>query len=176
MSMMQKAHGPESRRWGRWLTRELGLIVAASVVTALDQLTKFLIRANMSLGQSIPEEGFFRITYITNAGGTWGILDNTVFLAVATAVVITATVVLYLRYPLARRMPVKLALGLLLGGAIGNMIDRLSHGHVTDFVDVGAWPVFNVADCAIVVGVVLIALYIVFSARTERHTAKPKDD
>jgi len=173
---MHKAHDAESRRWGKGLTGELGLIVAASVVTALDQLSKFLIRANMSLGQSIPEDGFFRITYITNAGGTWGIFDNTAFLTAATAVVVIATVVLYLRYPLAKRMPVKVALGLLLGGAIGNMIDRLSHGQVTDFVDVGAWPIFNLADCAIVVGVILIASYLIFSARTEKQTSKPKDD
>jgi len=174
--VMQKAHDPESKKKGSVIARELGLLVTASLVIALDQVSKFLVRDNMTLGQSIPEEGFFRITHITNAGGSWGILVNTTFLTIATVVVVVAAVVLYLRYPLVRRTPVRVAMGLLIGGAIGNIIDRLSQGHVTDFIDVGAWPVFNVADCAIVIGVIIIALYLIFSARKERRPAKPKDD
>jgi len=173
---MQKIHDLEFRERGSVITRELGLLVTASLVIALDQVSKFLVRDNMTLGQSMPEEGFFRITHITNAGGSWGIFGNTAFLTIATIVVVIAAVVLYLRYPLMRRMPVRVAMGLLIGGAIGNIIDRLSQGHVTDFIDVGAWPVFNVADCAIVIGVILIALYLIYSARKERCPAKPKND
>ena len=173
---MQKAHDLESRKRGSVITRELGLLVTASLVIALDQVSKFLVRDNMTLGQSMPEEGFFRITHITNAGGSWGIFGNAAFLTIAAIVVVIAAVVLYLRYPLVRRMPVRIAMGLLIGGAIGNIIDRLSHGHVTDFIDVGAWPIFNVADCAIVIGVILIALYLIFSAKKERRPAKPNDD
>ena len=174
--MMKKAHDPESRKRGSGLTGELALFVTASLVIALDQVCKFLVRDNMSLGQSIPEEGFFRITYTTNVGGSWGIFGNPVFLTAATTVVVVAIVVLYLRYPLVKRTLARVALGLLLGGAIGNMIDRLSHGRVTDFIDVGAWPVFNLADCAIVIGVILIASYLIFWVKRERQPSKPKDD
>ena len=173
---MQKAQDLESRKRDSVITRELGLLITASLVIASDQVSKFFVRDNMTLGQSMPEEGFFRITHITNAGGSWGIFGNTAFLTIATLVVVIAALVLYLRYPLVRRMPVRVAMGLLIGGAIGNIIDRLSRGHVTDFIDVGAWPVFNVADCAIVIGVILIALYLIFSARKERRLDKPKDD
>jgi len=172
---MQKAREQESRIRGR-LTRELALLVIASLVIALDQVSKFLVRANLSLGQSIPEEGFFRITYITNAGASWGIFSNAVFLTVATAVVVIATLVIYLRYALVRRTLFRLALGLLIGGSMGNMIDRLSQGRVTDFIDVGAWPVFNIADCAIVIGVVLIAANLIFSVKREKQPSEPKDD
>lgn len=173
---MQKAHNRGSRKRSSGLARELVLLAIASLIIALDQVSKFLIRANMSLGQSIPEEGFFKITYVTNAGGVWGIFSNSVFLTVATAVVIVATIVLYLRYPRVKTMPIRVALGLLLGGAIGNMVDRISQGRVTDFIDIGAWPVFNIADCAIIIGVIVTASYLVFSRRRAKQSYQPRDD
>ncbi len=149
----------------RGLTKELTLFLVALVVVALDQVSKFFIRANMALGQSIPEEGFFRITYGTNTGGVFGIFANQAFLITLTAIVGVAAILIYSRYPLFNSLLVRIALGLLLGGAVGNLIDRIRFGEVVDFIDVGAWPVFNLADSAIVVGVILLACYLIFSAR-----------
>ena len=152
--------------------KELTFSFVALAVVALDQVSKFFIRANMTPGQSIPEEGLFRITYVTNIGGAFGILSNQAFLITLTAIVGVAAILLYARYPLFNRMLVKIALGLLLGGAVGNLTDRIRFGEVVDFIDVGAWPVFNLADSAIVVGVIIIVFYFLFLARREVGATK----
>ncbi|GAI16631.1 unnamed protein product, partial [marine sediment metagenome] len=146
----------------KWPIKELTFFLVALIVVALDQVSKFFIRANMNLGQSIPEEGFFRITYGTNTGGVFGLFANQTFLITLTAIVGVAAILVYSRYPQANRVLVRVALGLLLGGAVGNLIDRIRFGEVVDFIDVGAWPVFNVADSAVVVGVILIIYYFLF--------------
>ena len=169
---MRHSSGQLHRR-GR-LTKELGFILTALAVIALDQVSKFLIRANMTPGQSIPEEGLFRITYITNPGGAFGILGNQGFLILLTTLIGVAAVLIYSRYPAFNRMLVKIALGLMLGGAVGNLIDRLSSGMVVDFIDLGPWPVFNIADSAIVIGVILLAYYFIFPARREERAGQPK--
>ena len=154
--------------------KELIFTLVALAVVALDQVSKFFIRANMTPGQSMPEEGFFRITYVTNEGLAFGILSNQAFLITLTTIVGIAAILMYARYPLFNRVLFKISLGLLLGGAVGNLIDRIRFGEVVDFIDVGAWPVFNLADSAIVVGVIIIILYLLFLAR--REAAVPRND
>lgn len=149
----------------KWPIKELTFFLVALIVVALDQVSKFFIRANMNLGQSIPEEGFFRITYGTNTGGVFGLFANQAFLITLTAIVGVAAILVYSRYPLFNRVLVRIALGLLLGGAVGNLIDRIRLGEVVDFIDVGAWPVFNLADSAVVVGVILIIYYFLFGQK-----------
>ena len=143
--------------------RGLLLLVIALAVIGLDQLTKYLVRAHMELGQSIPSTGIIRLTYTTNTGGAFGIFANQAFLLALAAVIGIAVFLVYLRYiPLKSRL-LKIGLGLDLGGAIGNLIDRLRlEGKVTDFIDIGPWPVFNVADMSIVVGTIFIAYYLLF--------------
>jgi signal peptidase II len=147
----------------RRLARGFLLIGIATLVIGLDQLTKWLVRTNMALGQSIPGEGIFRLTYTTNTGGAFGILANQAFLLALVAVIGISVFLIYLRYiPLKSRL-LKIGLGLDLGGGIGNLIDRLRFGgKVTDFIDIGPWPVFNVADMSIVVGTILIAYCLLF--------------
>ncbi len=158
---------PEAPRQG--LIKGMAFFLIALIVLALDQVSKFLIRANMSPGQSIPEDGLFRITYVTNIGGVFGILSNQAFLILLTTAVGIAAILLYSRYPIFNRMLVKISLGLLLGGALGNLIDRLSFGWVVDFIDLGFWPVFNLADSAIVLGVTLLFYYFIFLVRKEER-------
>lgn len=145
----------------------LVFLVIAVLVLAADQLTKYLIRANMSIGQSIPEEGIFRLTYVTNTGGAFGLLANQTFLLLFTAVLGVAAILLYYRYLPFDSLLLKASLALQLGGAMGNLIDRFRYEHVTDFVDVRLWhdfhwPAFNVADSAIVVGVGILACALFF--------------
>jgi signal peptidase II len=143
--------------------RGLLLIVIALAVIGLDQLTKYLVRAHMELGESIPREGIFRLTYTTNTGGAFGILANQAFLLALVAIIGIAVFLVYLRYIPLENTLLKAGLGLDMGGAIGNLIDRLRlEGRVTDFIDIGAWPVFNVADMSIVVGTIIIAYYLLF--------------
>lgn len=145
--------------------QNLLLIILAVSILSLDQLTKYLVRANMEWGQSIPSEGFIRLTYTTNTGGAFGIFANQTFLLAIAAVLGILVFLFYFRYnPLENRL-LQVGLGLDMGGALGNLIDRLRFGEVTDFIDIGPWPVFNVADSAIVVGTVLIIYYLLFIAQ-----------
>ena len=142
--------------------REITFFLTALLIIALDQVSKIFIKANMTPGQSIPGEGFFRITYSTNEGMVFGLFANQTFLITLTAIVGIAAIIIYSRYPIFNQVLVRVALGLMLGGAVGNLIDRIRLGEVIDFIDVGAWPVFNLADSAVVVGVVLIIYYFLF--------------
>ena len=153
--------------------RELIFPLVALLVIAIDQVSKFFIKANMTWGQSIPDEGFFRITYSTNEGMVFGLFANQTFLITLTAIVGIAAIIIYSRYTMFNHVLVRVALGLMLGGSVGNLIDRIRLGEVTDFIDVGAWPVFNLADSAAVVGVVLIIYYLLFVQR--KGALKRKD-
>ena len=142
------------------------------VTFGLDQLSKYLVRANMDLGESLPAEGFFRITYATNSGSAFGLFPNqTVLLILASAFGISFLVFFYRSHPLPGAL-LKLALGLQLGGAFGNLLDRVRVGHVVDFIDVGAWPIFNLADSAILVGIALLVRMIFSSMDLRRPSEK----
>jgi signal peptidase II len=147
------------------LIKEVVFFTTAVVVIALDQISKFLIRANRAT-LPVPEEGFFRITYATNTGGAFGIFANQAFLISLIAIAGIVTILFYVRYSPLNTMPVRIALGLLLGGTAGNLIDRLCVGQVVDFIDVGfgqyRWPTFNIADSAIVVSVIILLYYFLF--------------
>ncbi|MCJ7522961.1 MAG: signal peptidase II [Dehalococcoidia bacterium] len=151
--------------FNRGAARTLPLFLIALTVIGVDQLSKYLVRANMELGQSIPSEGLVRLTYTTNTGGAFGLFANQTFLLSLAAVLAITILVLYLRYLPRGSTLLNVGLGLDLGGAIGNLIDRVRLGEVTDFIDIGAWPVFNLADSAIVVGTFLIAYYLLFAAK-----------
>ena len=148
-------------KWG------LALGVALAVI-ALDQLTKSIVAAELALHQSIPIiDGFFSLTYVRNTGAAFGFLAGTMetlrvpfFLVVSTAAALV--LVWFLRGIPAERHWMIVACGAVLGGALGNMIDRVALGEVIDFLDVYVgsyhWPPFNVADCAITVGVIVLTL------------------
>lgn len=136
--------------------KDLILIQLALLVFLLDQLTKFVVRAFLQFDESIPAEGLFRITHGYNTGSAFGMLQgqNTPLILVS-FVGITILLLIYRSQPHPSNL-MRLSLGLQMGGAAGNLLDRLRLGHVTDFIDVGVWPVFNLADASIVTGLVLL--------------------
>ena len=135
--------------------------VSASVVAA-DQLTKAFIRARLLEGESWPVFGeLLRISHVENSGAAFGILQGAgVFLLLTTVVGVTALAAYLFFVPQGSRW-YTLALALVLGGAVGNFIDRVSRCTVTDFIDPARYPSFNLADSSIVVGIaiLLIATY-----------------
>ena len=152
-------------------------LVAFSVLL-LDQVTKLLIVRTLRLGQGFPViPGFFDIVYVLNPGAAFGFLAtlsdrvrNPFFIAIS--VVAVGLIVLYqARYMGRHRLP-SVALALILGGAVGNLIDRLRYGVVVDFLDLHVyqyhWPAFNVADSAISTGVGLMLLDMLLEWRRER--------
>jgi signal peptidase II len=166
--------GQIGERIGR--KRDLLSLIIAVLVLAADQFTKSLIRANMSPGQSIPEEGIFRLTYVTNTGGAFGLFANQTFLLLFTAILGVGAILLYYRYLPFDSLLLKSGLALQLGGAIGNLLDRLRYGHVTDFVYVRIWrdfywPAFNVADFSIVTGVIVLACSLLFFTKEKSESA-----
>jgi len=137
----------------------LGLALAVFV---LDQVLKSVVEASMRLGESIPViPGFLSITHIRNDGGAFGILGGSqLLLLIGSAVAVG--VVLWMLLAEQRSKLAMLACGMILGGAAGNLLDRLTTGEVTDYVHFSFWYVFNAADAAITVGVAAL-LFSAFS-------------
>lgn len=134
------------------------LLATIPAVLALDQLTKAIVRATLYRGESWPADGFFRFTHGTNSGSAFGFFPNqTTLLIVASMIAIGFLIYFYRTYSPPSTL-LRLAIGLQLGGAVGNLTDRLRLGAVVDFMDVGPWPIFNVADSSIVVGMALLAI------------------
>lgn len=138
------------------------LYTAAAVAYALDRVTKLLAERHLAGGSPVRLiPGVLQLTYTTNSGGAFGILQNQPVLFFAAACLISLGIV-----AASTRMtstPISVGLGLILGGALGNLTDRLlrgpaASGRVVDFIDLGIWPVFNLADSAIVLGAAVVVL------------------
>ena len=137
------------------------LIVVAPVVFLIDQLSKFFISSYFVPHRPVSVlKDFFHINYVRNAGAAFGLFQGQSELLTVVALVGVAVLLLYAflahhRFPFTNSVFIKIALGLILGGTVGNLIDRLRFGYITDFVDVSIWPAFNGADSAIVIGIIL---------------------
>jgi signal peptidase II len=144
-------------RAGRWadLLVALGLALAVFI---LDQGLKSVVETSIRAGESIPViPGFLSITHVRNDGAAFGILGGSQLLLLVGGVVAVG-VVLWMLLAEQRSRLATLACGLILGGAAGNLLDRLTNGEVTDYVHFSFWYVFNAADAAITVGVALLLL------------------
>ncbi len=132
---------------------------AALAVVALDQATKAIVRASLDRGESWPDHDWLlRIRYVTNSGAAFGILEDQTLFLIVMAFVGLAAIYLYYRYPPFDHPVAAVAIGMLLGGAGGNLLDRVRLGEVTDFIDFTSYPAFNVADSSITVGIAIIIL------------------
>jgi len=150
----------------------------AGLVILLDQLTKMFVESRLPLYDMwapVPSiQELFRITHVPNTGMAFGLFPSgsSFFLIVA---VIVALAIIYYNFTLPKgQFALRLALGLQLGGALGNFIDRLRIGHVTDFLDFGPWPVFNVADMAIVSGAIVLG-WLVLQETREEYAQKKRE-
>jgi signal peptidase II len=155
------AAGPS--RLGGFPLRGLLFLGLAILVVVADQITKRLAEDRLRDQRSIPVvDDILRLTYVQNRGAAFGLLQDQTTFFVLVGIVVIGVIAASYRYLPRSGFLLHLALGLQLGGAIGNLIDRVRQGYVVDFVDFGYranwWPVFNVADSAIVIGVALLAL------------------
>jgi signal peptidase II len=130
------------------------LLSTATVVFVLDHVTKWLVTNNIALGDQVPSSGPVTLHHIENRGAAFGLFPQMqfVFLAVAVAV---AVYILVAGRKFGPGIFPQVLLGMVLGGALSNAVDRVAQGYVVDFIDLQRWPVFNVADMAIVVGILL---------------------
>ena len=133
------------------------LIIPVLIILFLDQLSKLIVIKNLSANQSRPIiKGLLYVTFVRNRGAAFGILKNQLPLFIFTALFAVVLIFLVISKKRQRPLILNISLGLILAGAIGNLIDRLFLGYVVDFIDFRIWPVFNVADSAITVGAVLL--------------------
>ncbi len=161
---------PARRRWGR----EALFIATVLSIFGLDQLTKFLVRSYMTVGESVPDGSPIRLTYIKNTGGAFGLFPNqTLFLVIVGALGVAIILYFYRKQSLSSPL-LRLSLALQLGGAFGNLLDRIRLGHVTDFVDLRVWPIFNLADTSIVIGVFMLIFYLTLRKDKDKEIP-PKD-
>lgn len=144
------------------------ILILAVVIVAVDQLSKHYIQSTMLPGMSVPVvDNIFHITYILNPGAAFGILEHqTVFFIGVALVLFAALAYFYPRLPAGNRV-LRAGIGLQAGGAVGNLIDRVRTGYVVDFFDFRIWPVFNIADIAIVTGVGLIIYSLLYLSDKE---------
>ena len=135
----------------------------AMLIVLGDQVSKQWIRDSFALGESrLVIESLFHLTYLRNTGAAWGMLGGQNFWLAALSLVVLALMVIFRRAFLGNTWEHRLALGLLAGGILGNVCDRIKLGYVTDFLDFfwhgHHWPAFNIADSAICLGVMLYVL------------------
>ena len=140
------------------------LPAVALLILVADQISKYLVLSNLNPGQSwnpiASLTPWASITHVTNTGVAFGLFPDRGSLFVVIAVIVVAAIIFYYRHLPAGQWWIKISLGLQLGGALGNLLDRLRLGYVIDFIDFKIWPVFNLADSAIVIGVAILAYYL----------------
>lgn len=154
------------------------ILLIAFVIVVLDQWTKGLVRANIPAGATwLPENlqwlsPYARIVHWYNTGAAFGMFKDASMVLTVLAFIVIGAILIY--YPQVDRddWTLRLALSMQLGGALGNLIDRLTIGHVTDFISVGNFPVFNVADASISVGAAVLFLGVWMRERADRQVSK----
>jgi signal peptidase II len=158
---------PLGASWPQWIS--LGAVALAAVIA--DQLTKAIVTSRLDLGDEVHVVGPFSLHHVTNSGIAFGLFAS----ATSIVILLTSVAVAWMLYFFARsggRHPVlPVALGLVIGGSVSNLVDRVRLGHVTDFLDVRYWPAFNLADTFIVVGVAALLFALVLS---DRKSSRPR--
>ena len=172
---------PAPSRWSPAAFRRIAALLGLSLfVIVADQVTKAAIRASLHPGETWPEGWeLIRLSHVHNTGAAFGILQGAgTFLVVAPFIAIAAITVFLLTLPAHNRW-YSVAPAAILGGAIGNLIDRIRLGHVTDFIDPTHYPSFNLADSAIVLGVITIVVLSFFApdeaAEPRAESTAPED-
>ena len=157
----------------KFIKKSIGLFIVALIIVALDQLTKWLVVTNIPYGGSWSPwdwlTPYARFVHWSNTGVAFGMLQgmNPVFIGLA--VLVSGAIIYYYQQVDRQDWLIRLALMMELGGAIGNLVDRIQYGHVVDFVSVGRFPVFNIADACITVGVVVLLIGVWVQEKREKN-------
>ena len=159
LSSVERSLAPGLAQW-------VALVVVCITAVAADQLTKWMVTSALGLGESVAVLGPFSIHHVRNTGIAFGLFSSaTTAVIFVTAAAVGGMLLVFVRAG-QRHALVPIALGLVLGGSVSNLIDRVRLGHVTDFLDFDYWPAFNLADTFIVVGVALLFFSFVAADRT----------
>jgi signal peptidase II len=151
----------------------VGMLSVAVAAVVADQVTKRLIEHQLALDESRQVLPFLSITHVRNTGIAFGIFPGRLGIVSVLTLVAVAWMLLHFARSGARHVLLPVALGLLVGGSVSNLIDRVRDGRVTDFIHVSHWPTFNLADSFIVIGVVLLLLSLSRLERSEGSQIPP---
>jgi signal peptidase II len=150
------------------------LLSIAALIVLFDQWSKDWVRQNIGLGEAIYPipflEPFFRFTHWHNTGAAFGLFQNANMVLLIISLIMAVVIIFSYHKAIDEPLIYRLSLGMMLGGAIGNAIDRVDQGYVTDFIAAGRFPVFNVADSSVTVGVGLMLLAMLIHERQEKQT------
>ncbi len=149
---------------------DLSALAIIFFIVSADQAVKYGIASFMEIGESIPVlPGIFHITYIENPGAAFGMFANQRMIFILAALSVIVAVCAAYRHLMNEGRTVRWGVALLLGGAVGNLIDRVRTGRVIDFLDFRIWPVFNIADIGICIGVALLIYTMTFEREKEKQ-------
>jgi signal peptidase II len=162
ISMAERSLAAGLRQWVA-----LSLVVAAAVVA--DQLTKQLVSRQLALGDELTVIGSFAIHHVQNTGIAFGLFAGSTWLVIPLTALAIAWMLLFFGRSGGRHPVLPVGLGLVIGGSVSNLVDRVRLGHVTDFLDLRYWPAFNLADTFIVVGVVVLLGTLIAADREPRR-------
>jgi signal peptidase II len=159
--------------FARRVKRDAPFFLVAAAVLVFDQVTKTIIRAQLEIGESWPNDDWLvRIRHLSNTGAAFGMLQEAGVFLTVTAVLAIGAIVFYYLFPPFENGLLRAALGLELGGAAGNLVDRIRFGEVTDFIQFPHYPAFNVADSSITIGlVVIIGFFVLIEGREKKPDA-----
>jgi len=136
------------------------IFLTALIVILIDQISKYLIKINFELNQSLSIiNNIFHLTYITNSGAGFGIFQQQKFLLILISIIVIGFIFYYLPRIKKKEKLLQVFVGFILGGTIGNLVDRVAYGYVIDFLDFRIWPIFNFADSFVSVGVLGLIIY-----------------
>jgi signal peptidase II len=156
---------------GQWLA----LAAIAFAAIAADQLTKYIVTSQLQLDEGLHVVGPFWIHHVQNSGIAFGLFASaTAAVILLTAIAVSAMLIFFARSG-ARHPILPVALGLVIGGSLSNLLDRVRLGYVTDFLDLRYWPAFNLADSFIVIGVLVLLAALVFAERQPRRPRPVRD-
>ena len=151
----------------------LGLAAVALAALAADQVTKRIVASTLAVGDEVDIVGPFSIHHVQNSGIAFGLFASATSVVIVLTALAVAWMLLFFARSGARHPVLPTALGLVIGGSVSNLVDRIRLGHVTDFLDVRFWPAFNLADAFIVAGVAILFAALVLGDRGRHSARKP---
>jgi signal peptidase II len=175
---MQNGLGPVSvaeRSLGAGPMQWVSLAAIVFAALAADQLTKKIVTGHLQLDEGTHVVGPFWIHHVQNSGIAFGLFSSAIAAVIGLTAIAVAWMLLFFARSGSRHPVLPVALGLVIGGSISNLLDRVRLGYVTDFLDLRYWPAFNLADSFIVIGVCILLVALVFAEREPRRARHVRD-
>ena len=145
-----------------WLLKDKLFWTLFPSIFLFDQITKYLVYKNLALGQSIPDDFIIKITYARNTGTAFSLFSSYGSLLLIISIFVAVFFTVYFLMIEKPKLTMRLFISLVVAGALGNIIDRVRFGYVNDFIDVGFWPIFNIADSSISIALTIYFIDLIF--------------